>query len=203
MHIVPFGEFVPFGREFPVLNRIVGMGRNLSRGPEFRPLEILPGIRAGISICYEDIFPYISRAHVKRGANILLVVTNDAWYPTSNEPVQHFVNSMFRAIETRLPMIRIGNSNYSVVIEPTGHVSQTVFRTADGRPDPGLQKRGCSIMKLSYRNFPEPSFYTRYGNVFIGLCGALFLLVLTAALHGWRTYHQAFEDAFAKAGEKD
>ena len=37
----------------------------------------------------------------------------------------------------------------------------------------------------------------------IGLCGALFLLVLTAALHGWRTYHQAFEDAFAKAGEKD
>lgn len=202
VHIVPFGEFVPFGREFPILNRIVGMGRSLSRGPGFQPLEILPGIHAGISICYEDIFPYISRAHARHGANILLVVTNDAWYPTSNEPVQHFANSLFRAVETRLPMIRIGNSNYSVLIEPTGHVSQTVFRTADGRSDPGRQKRGCSVMELGFRKCPAQTFYTKYGNVFIGFCGAFFVVVLMSALHNWRTYHQAFEDAFAKNGAK-
>ncbi|MBQ6596538.1 MAG: hypothetical protein IJH79_03205, partial [Lentisphaeria bacterium] len=101
-----------------------------------------------------------------------------------------------------LPMIRIGNSNYSVVIEPTGHVSQTVFRTADGRPDPGLQKRGCSVMELGYRKSPAQTFYTKYGNVFIGLCGAFFVVVLMFALQNWRTYHQAFEEAFSKAGEK-
>ena len=198
VHIVPFGEFVPFGREFPILNRIVGMGRNLTRGPGFRPLEILPGLHAGISICYEDIFPYISRAHAKKGANILLVVTNDAWYPTSNEPVQHFANSLFRAIETRLPMVRIGNSNYSVLIAPTGHVTQTVFRTEDGKPDPGIQKRGCSLIRLAYRTIPGQTFYTKYGNVFIGVCGAFFLIVLMLALQHWRKYHQAFEDAFAE-----
>ena len=202
VHIVPFGEFVPFGREFPVLNRIVGMGRNLTRGPGFRPLEILPGLHAGISVCYEDIFPYISRAHTRNGANILLVVTNDAWYPTSNEPVQHFANSLFRAVETRLPMIRVGNSNFSVVIEPTGHVSQTLFRTADGKLDPGIQKRGCGIINAGFRKCPAMTFYTKYGNVFIGLCSAFFAVVLMFALQNWRTYHQAFEDAFAEPEKK-
>ena len=194
MHIVPFGEFVPFGREFPILNRLVGMGRNLCRGPGFRPLEILPGLHAGISVCYEDIFSYISRAHAKKGANILLVVTNDAWYPTSNEPVQHFANSLFRAVETRLPMIRIGNSNFSVVIDPTGHVSRTLFRTGDGRLDPGIQKRGSGILDLRYQEFPRKTFYTRYGNIFIGLCAAVFLIVLMFSLQNWRRFHQAFED---------
>ncbi len=196
VHIVPFGEYVPFGREFPVLNRLVGMGRNLTPGPEIRPVEILPGLAAGISICYEDIFPYISRIHARKGANALLVVTNDAWYPTSNEPVQHFANSLFRAVETRLPMIRIGNSNFSVVIMPSGHVSGALFRSADGRFDPGIQKRGCGVLLFGYRKNPTPTFYTRYGNVFIGLCGAVFAVLLLLALQNWRTVHQAYEDAF-------
>ena len=197
VHIVPFGEFVPFGREFPVLHRLVGMGRDLTPGPEIRPMEILPGLVAGISICYEDIFPYISRIHARKGANALLVVTNDAWYPTSNEPVQHFANSLFRAVETRLPMIRIGNSNYSVVIEPTGHVSAALFKTPDGKFDPGVQKRGCGIMKLPYRNTPRQTFHTRFGNVFIGLCAALFAVLLLLSLQNWHKFHQAFEDALA------
>ena len=195
VHIVPFGEFVPFGREFPILNRIVGMGRNLTPGPEIAPMEVLPGLRAGISICYEDIFPYISRTHAAKDANVLLVVTNDAWYPTSNEPVQHFANSLFRAVETRLPMIRIGNSNYSVVIEPSGHVRESLFRTADGKLDPGIQKRGSGILNLRYLEFPRKTFYTRYGNIFIGLCAAVFLIVLMLSLQNWRRFHQAFEDA--------
>ena len=94
-------------------------------------------------------------------------------------------------------MIRIGNSNFSVVIEPTGHVSRTLFRTADGKLDPGIQKRGCGIMKLGFRKCQPMTFYTKYGNVFIGLCGAFFAVVLMFALQNWRTYHQAFEDAFA------
>ena len=198
VHIVPFGEYVPFGRQFPVLNRMVGMGRNLTSGPEFRPLEILPGLRAGISICYEDIFPYISRIHARKGANSLLVVTNDAWYPTSNEPIQHFVNSLFRAVETRLPMIRIGNSNYSVVIAPTGEVTETLFRTPDGKPDPGIRKRGCGVMTFSYQDFPKQTFYTRHGNLFIGICFVVFAVVLMLSLQNWRIFHQAFEDVFRK-----
>jgi len=147
-------------------------------------------------VSHEDIFPYISRIHARKGANALLVVTNDAWYPASNEPVQHFANSLFRAVETRLPMIRIGNSNYSVVVDPSGRMRQTVFRTQDGRPDPGIRKRGCAVAALACSHSPEQTFYTRYGNVFIGLCGVFFAVVLMLSLQNWRTFHQAFEDAW-------
>lgn len=201
VHIVPFGEYVPYGDRFPILNRIVGMGRNLTRGPEFRPVEILPGLRAGISICYEDIFAYISRAYAIRDANALLVVTNDAWYPSSNEPVQHFANSLFRAVETRLPMIRIGNADYSAVIEPTGKVSGALFQTPAGHPDPGRTERASGILALTYQDDPQPTFYTRYGNLFIGFCGSYALLILAFALLNWRLYHQFMADVFKRPEE--
>ena len=202
VHIVPFGEYVPFGDTFPILNQWVGMGRNLSRGKEFRPMEILPGLFAGINICYEDIFPYISRAHAKRGANALLVITNDAWYPTSNEPVQHFANSIFRAVETGLPMIRIGNCNYSAVIAPTGKVLSSVFRKKDSSAwDPGRFERGGEVLDLPYEKNPPLTFYTRYGDLFVGGCIFYCFLILCMALVNCRNYHKAFADSFEESRE--
>lgn len=120
VHIVPYGEFVPLAWKFPVLDKIFGLGRSLTPGKAFRPIELAPGVRAGTLICYEDVFAYAAREHVRNGANFLLVLTNDAWYPESSEPEQHYINSVFRTVETRLPMVRAGNSNYSVLIDPFG-----------------------------------------------------------------------------------
>ncbi|OQA81598.1 MAG: Apolipoprotein N-acyltransferase [Lentisphaerae bacterium ADurb.Bin242] len=193
VHIVPFGEYVPYGETFPWLNRLVGMGRNLSRGKQFRPLEIAPGVRAGIAICYEDVFAYISRAHALNGANLLLVVTNDAWYPTSDEPIQHFANSVFRTVETRLPMLRCGNSNYSVVIDSTGRVSDSIRKG-----EPGWTGRQSGTLYVHYNPNPKPTFYTLYGDVFIGFCSAFALLIFAAAVMNWKIYKSAFLDAFEK-----
>lgn len=198
IHIVPFGEYVPFGEPFPWLNRLVGMGRNLSRGKQFRPLEIAPGVRAGVSICYEDVFAYISRAHALKGANLLLVVTNDAWYPTSDEPVQHFANSVFRAVETRLPMVRCGNSNFSVVIDPAGRVADSIRKGA-----PGWTGRESAVLTVRYIPDPKPTFYTLHGNVFVGAVFAFALLIFAMAAVNWKIYRSAFLDAFEKtSGEK-
>lgn len=178
IHIVPFGEYVPYGETFPVLNRLVGMGRNLSRGKQYNFLELHKGVKAGISICYEDVFPYISRNHALNGTNLLLTITNDAWYPTSNEPAQHFVNSLFRAIECRLPFLRVGNLDYSCAIAPTGQIIQAFAADAKGRPDPSFRGRKSGVFSLYVPEKPSLTFYTKYGDVFTGICLLIFLFLL-------------------------
>ena len=195
-HIVPFGEYVPYSETFPWLARAAGMGRNLTRGKRFNPLELAPDVRAGVSICYEDVYAYVSRNHAKNGANVLLVITNDAWYPTSFEPAQHFANSIFRTVETRLPMIRCGNLDYSAVILPNGRIAAAPAEK-DGRPDPAWRGRVSATLSVPVPRSPEPTFYTLYGDVFIGFCAVLFLLTLAGAALGWKTEKTLLRAALA------
>ncbi|MBN2641921.1 MAG: apolipoprotein N-acyltransferase, partial [Victivallales bacterium] len=72
-HIVPFGEFVPFRRFLPEwIIRAIDMGRDLTPGDNFEPIEVIPGVRAGINICFEDVFAYVAREEARLGANMLL-----------------------------------------------------------------------------------------------------------------------------------
>ncbi len=174
VHIVPFGEFVPMADKFPVLDEWVGLGRSLSPGPAFRPVSVQNGIDAGIMICYEDVFPYTARELARNKANFLLVITNDAWYPESSEPEQHFVNALFRTIETRLPMVRAGNSDYSVLIDPYGRVADSVFKhfANDGSVTFQPERKGSGAEKfiVPVPLQPQLTFYTRYGDWFVGVC---------------------------------
>lgn len=190
VHRVPFGEYVPFGNEFPELNRMIGMGRNLTPGKRLNPIEVIPGVKAGVSICYESVFPFISRGHAVNGANLLLVISNDAWYPTSFEPDQHYVNGLFRAIETRLPLLRCGNSNYSVLISPRGELLESV----SPKNDPGKQMRAAKKFLVPVPIDPKPTFYSMYGNVFIAICGFLALSALIFAFANWRLFRTAQAD---------
>lgn len=189
-HIVPFGEFVPWGDVFPFLNRLIGMGRNLSRGESFAPVKI-DGAKAGINICFEDIFPYVSRNEVKNGADMLIVITNDAWYPESSEPTQHLANSVFRAIENRRPMVRCGNNSASCYILPNGIVEDTIFVSdeKDRRGNRILQvtKRGQGIANFGVYYTPDAplTFYTRYGDVFVLLCWFIFGGAVLCAVLKW------------------
>ena len=172
VHIVPFGEFIPLNDRFPVIGRLVGMGRNLTPGKGFRPIDLEKDVRAGVMICYEDVFAYAARELVRNGANFLLVITNDAWYPTSTEPEQHYANAVLRTVETRLPMLRCGNSNYSVLIDQFGRTVDSVTKrinpkTGQFELTPWEQKRASAVLTVKVPRHYTPTFYVRFGNVFV------------------------------------
>lgn len=179
VHIVPFGEFIPLNDKFPAIGRLVGMGRNLTPGKAFRPVDLTKDVRAGIMICYEDVFAYAARELVRNGANFLLVITNDAWYPTSTEPEQHYANSVLRTVETRLPMLRCGNSNYSVLIDQFGRTVDSVTKridpaTGDTELTPWEQKAASAVMTVRVPKNYRPTFYVRFGNVFVLVLWVIF-----------------------------
>jgi apolipoprotein N-acyltransferase len=75
------------------------------------------GARLGILICYESVFPDLARGSVKHGADILVNITNDAWYGESSAPYQLLAMAAFRSIETKTLMVRVANTGISAVIE--------------------------------------------------------------------------------------
>lgn len=192
IHIVPFGEFVPFEKYFPFLTDWMGMGRSLSPGKSAHPIILNENIRAGINICFEDVFPYVSRKEVLNGANLIIVISNDAWYPKSSEPEQHLANAVFRAVETRLPVIRSGNNSGSCLINPNGIISDSVDRIQEpGKenftPAPEIKSRGTAIFTAMINPENKLTFYTKYGNIFVWFCWGIFLSGLIWAILQWKS----------------
>jgi apolipoprotein N-acyltransferase len=196
MHLVPFGEYTPLSKYMPWLQKAIGMGRDLSRGKHSTIFNLKKDVRAGTNICFEDIFPEISANCAKNGANILLVLSNDAWYPTSSEPEQHLANSIFRAVETRLPMIRSGNSSASCLILPNGAIVDTVSLRKDGSIDPVSPSRGYSDFKVDIPKKPKLTFHTKYPLAFIWLCAVITTAAFTHSLWIWREKKKHFLDKF-------
>ena len=123
VHLVPFGEYVPFGG----LAKRVGIrgfaardGHGYSAGSDVALIDTPLG-RALPMICYETIFP----RHVRRAgerADYLLQITNDAWFGTFSGPFQHLQQARFRAVEQGLPLVRSANTGVSAVIGPDGRI---------------------------------------------------------------------------------
>ncbi|WP_051935627.1 apolipoprotein N-acyltransferase [Deinococcus sp. YIM 77859] len=127
VRLVPFGEYFP-GRTvldgaYRVIFRWLGLPP-LSGTVPGRTLAPLPlsGIPVGVLICYESTFPALARALVQRGAQVLAVVSNDAWFGPSVGAEQHFQMGRVRAIETRRWVLRAGNDGVTAVIAPSGRV---------------------------------------------------------------------------------
>ena len=131
--LVPFGEFFPFQNELQFVYQPIfrGMGleglRGTAPGTQSKPLE-LGKIKAGTYICYESTFPGISRRMVLNGANLLVNISNDAWFGTTVGAEQHFQMGRVRAIETGRWIARAGNDGITAVIDPLGNVSQRFAR---------------------------------------------------------------------------
>lgn len=192
IHLVPFGEYTPFSKYLSALKKYFGMGRDLTPGKDYTIFNIPGGISAGVNICYEDIFPQISRKLSKKGAEIIFVLTNDAWYPRSSEPEQHFAHSVFRAVENRRTIIRCGNNNYSSVLSPTGIVQESISQKHDPKtgkmiPAPEKKTRGYAVFNIQVPLHSSKTFYTQYGDIFI-LVSAFFLLL--AAIEMLWKWHQ-------------
>ena len=126
-HLVPFGEYVPLRLDevLPIGN-IVGAsfapGTDLSPAVLRRPGQ--PPVKLGIEICFDAIFPEISRTYARSGAEVLVNMTNDAWYGFSSAPFQFLRMVATRAVETGRPVARAANTGISAFIDPVGRIRE-------------------------------------------------------------------------------
>jgi len=138
-HLVPFGEYVPFGEVFPFLNKIVpGIG-DFRKGANASPLQS-GRLALGMLICYEAIFPELAQQRVSQGANLLVNISNDAWYGRSSAAAQHLALSLLRTVEQRRSMVRATNTGISAIISPRGEMllQTELFATRTAAAEVGL-----------------------------------------------------------------
>lgn len=121
VHLVPFGEYVPMQNILFFVNKLVSAAGDFVSGEKIKTCSF-NDLSYGIMICYESIFPEISRTMSKEGAKVLVNITNDAWFGNSPAPYQHFAMSIFRAVENRKYLIRVANTGISGIITPWGEV---------------------------------------------------------------------------------
>lgn len=156
-HLVPFGEYIPYKKILFFAKKLTAPVGNFIEGTSYDPL-VFDNHRVGILICYEDIFPEISRKTVLAGAEFLANLTNDAWYGVSSAPYQHLALSVFRAVENRRFLIRSTNSGVSAVIDPWGRVQM----------ESQIFERSMMVATIAPLGLISP--YTRLGNWFAWGC---------------------------------
>jgi len=161
VHLVPFGEYVPLKKILSFINRLVPAAGDFAEGDEIVTMHYR-NLSIGVLICFEAIFPEIARVHVRKGANILVNLTNDAWFGRSSAPYQHLAMAVFRAVENRRPLIRAANTGFSAFIDARGEI----IAQSDLFCEETL-KASINISKS------PPTFYSRFGDLF-----ALSLLVI-------------------------
>ena len=120
-HLVPFGEYVPLRKYLWFLKPLVELIGDFTPGDSFKPLDG-EKIQAGVLICFESIFPYIARQEAVEGADLLVNLTNDAWYGESSAPYQSWAMTVFRAVENRRGLVRAANTGISGFVDPTGEI---------------------------------------------------------------------------------
>jgi apolipoprotein N-acyltransferase len=135
-YLLMFGEYLPLGETFPILYKWSPNSGQFTAGKTLEPLAIVQGgaeHRVTTLICYEDIIPSFTRAAVNHADPEMLVnITNDAWFGDSTEPWEHLALAKFRAIEHRKYLIRSTNSGVSAIIDPVGRVvAQTSTMTQE------------------------------------------------------------------------
>lgn len=171
--LVPFGEYIPLRPVFGWLEKVVPIGGDFQRGHDAAPL-LLPvstkRVPVGVLICYEDIFPALARESALAGAEVLAVLTNNAWFGEGGAAYQHAAHSVLRAVETRRPVVRCGNGGWSGWIDEYGHIRATL-RDENGR----VYFRGAETVTVSrdLRWRDRQSVYTQYGDWFLVVCVGL------------------------------
>ncbi len=180
-HLVLFGEYLPFDRFFPSLKQWAPLGISLSPGkkPTVFQLPHRPENRFSVTICFEDIFPHLSRRFVQEGARLLINQSNDAWFDGTAQLRQHLNLGLLRCIENRVPGIRVSNSGLTGLIEPNGRVyHRGLFRSAHGELGvPGPLPEGRPMWEVGSLALPgsewTPPLYARWGDWILPLPAAV------------------------------
>ena len=211
VHLVPFGEFIPGDKWITALQKLAPVGSctpgelkllRICRA-QFDHLDCGFGhLDCGVAICFEDTDSAQMRELARIGANVLFFITNDSWFSHSIEAEQHAWQAVARAIETGLPVVRVGNSGVTGTITPDGKTSWLVG--PNGRPL--VDKEGTMLDRIevkvrgegeqwkvdsNIRCSPSPScftFYTRIGDIPLSILFAL--LILAMILVKYNTHYE-------------
>lgn len=172
IHLVPFGEYIPLRRQLPFLETVAPIG-DITPGKEYTIFEleyagkdraVSQGARFGVLICFEDLFPGLSRKFVQNGAHFLINITNDAWYKKTPAAEQHLSASVFRAVENGVGLARCANTGVSGFVSARGIID--TVKDSLGRK---IFVEGFSVQTIDISKTGR-TFYTRYGDVFVVVC---------------------------------
>ncbi len=172
LHLVPFGEFIPGEQWFTGLGRLrdhLPIGQFVAgTRPTVFHLPTTPPTTMSALICFEDLFPEISRTLVLRGARVLATITNDAWFGRTAAPLQHAQASVFRAVEHRVWMLRAANTGLSCAINPTGRIVADVHDEHGQR----INVSGIAVAPITLATL-GPTLYTSCGDWWLLICLAI------------------------------
>ena len=118
-HLVPFGEYVPLERFLFFVAPLVESVASFTAGDPGVVVSV-HGRPVSVAICYEVVFPHLAALSVDRGSQLLITITNDAWYGWSSAPYQHFEQASMRAIEQGRYLVRAANTGVSGIVDPYG-----------------------------------------------------------------------------------
>lgn len=175
VHLVPYGEYVPLRNVFPFISSLTAGIGDFGKGAGFHPLN-MDNEKIGVMICYEGILPEAGRMYKNEGAGALVNITNDAWFGRTSAPYQHLSMTVFRAVETRLYLVRAANTGISAVVDPCGKIT---VRTEIFKKD---------VIHDKIKFIEMPSFYARHGDWPVAVSFALLVVFLILSL-AWRIKH--------------
>jgi apolipoprotein N-acyltransferase len=178
VHLVMFGEYVPFARLLPILNRMSSITGSVESGAGPAALCV-DDVCYAPSVCYETVIPQVIRRQIttlrKAGTppDVLVNLTNDAWYWGSSELAQHLACGVFRAIETRRPLVIAANGGISAWIDSMGRI----------RAQSPIQQPDVLIADVELSRAAGETFYMRTGDWFAGAC---LVACVAFAVVGWK-----------------
>jgi apolipoprotein N-acyltransferase len=162
IHLVPYGEYVPFKRLFAFARKLTGKVSDFTRGDERKVFRLSTqdgrAHRYGVFICYEAVFADEVREFPELGAEVLVNISDDGWYGDTSAPWQHLNMLRMRAIENRRWILRDTNTGVTAVIDPYGRVRQSIPR------------HQVDALPAGYGFRDDVTFYTAHGDVFGWLC---------------------------------
>ena len=152
IRLVPFGEYVPLRKMLFFAHKLVHEVGNFEFGTKDTPLVGL--LRYGPAICYEIVFPQIARMQVLHGANVLVTITNDAWYDGTSAPRQHLNQARLRAVETDRYLLRAATTGISAFVDPAGRIVSEIPMNQQG------------IIYARFQPRQSRTLYVRFGDWF-------------------------------------
>ena len=175
IHLVPFGEYVPITRHLPNFIQL-SSGFEPGKSINLFPIPRTDNRQMGVVICFESVFPDLFRKFVKKGASVMGILTNDAWFDGTACPEQHLAMAPFRAVENRVAVFRCANGGISCIIDALGRTITTPILAND--------TENFLIERIPLSDHGG-TVYTRYGDWFPILC---FLVSVLLILYHHRTW---------------